>query len=326
MKKTINIGVLGCANIAYKAILPTLLELNQFSIQGVASRSKEKADRYAMNFNTKAFYSYEALINPEIVDALYIPLPNSLHYKYVLKALKKGIHVLVEKSMGCNLQEVKELNELAKRKKIVLIENFQFRFHKQFKLIKDLIQSNTIGELRCIRSSFGFPPFIDKDNIRYQANLGGGALLDAGAYPIKITQELLGTNLKIRAAKLHFNKEKGVDTWGGGFIETKDGDLFSEIAFGFDNYYQCNLELWGKKGKILTNRIFTAPKDFETEIIVEVDNKVEKIKVDTDNHFKNMLEYFYILIQQPSLAIKEYEDNIKQAQLLEEFLTIANEK
>jgi predicted dehydrogenase len=121
------------------------------------------------------------------------------------------------------------------------------------------VDGGQIGELRCVRASFGFPPFPDAGNIRYQPELGGGALLDVGAYPIKISQILLGENLSVTAAKTFVDSEKCVDIWGGGFLSQNDGPLFSEIAFGFDHHYQCGIELWGSRGKLTANRLFTAP-------------------------------------------------------------------
>jgi len=323
MNKPIKIGVLGCADIAQKSVLPTLKTLHEFTIVGVASRTATKADEFAKQFDTKAYYNYDELLSTKLIDAIYIPLPNALHYQWVKTALSKGIHVMVEKSLACTLKEVEELNNIAKKQKLALVENFQFRFHKQIQIIKGLLAENKIGDLRCVRSSFGFPPFKDEDNIRYQSALGGGALLDAGAYPIKIVQEFLGGNLKVNAAKLSFDGNKKVDIWGGGFIAQNKGDLFAEIAFGFDNFYQCNLELWGSKGKIYTNRIFTAPPGYEAEIVLETNQGKQTIKVEADNHFANMLLHFHQLILNPELAANEYQQNINQARLIEEFGKLA---
>ena len=200
----------------------------------------------------------------------------------------------------------------------MLFENFQFRFHSQLKYILDIVNSGKLGELRCVRSSFGFPPFPDKDNIRYQKELGGGALLDAGAYPIKISQILLGEKLNVSASTLSVDKERGVDIWGGAFLKQGNGDLFSEIAFGFDHFYQCNVEIWGSNGKLSTNRIFTAKPGFKPEIIIETSEGKELITLDSDNHFKNMLDHFYNLCVDATDRQEEYRQNINQARLISE--------
>lgn len=327
MKKLINIGILGCANIAQRHIIPSLLGLpNYFSIMGVASRSEAKANQLSNEFKIDAFTGYETLLEEQQLDAVYIPLPNSLHAEWVEKAFEKGLHVLVEKSLATSFENVQRLNRMAAEKNLVLVENFQFRFHRQISVIKDLLKEGEIGELRSVRSSFGFPPFLDKDNIRYKKELGGGALLDAGAYPVKISQIILGNDIEVAASSLWYNESKEVDIWGGAYLKQKNGNLFSEIAFGFDNFYQCNLELWGSKGKIIGNRIFTSPPGAKAEIILESNNGKKIITIDADNHFKNMLIHFYELIVTNKGCKAEYEQNINQSRLLQELKDKANEK
>lgn len=319
MSKKINIGILGCANIAKKFIIPAICELeDEFNLVGIASRSNESANEFAKEFNTSPYVGYDSLLKNKELDAVYIPLPNSLHYEWVKKSLEKNLHVLVEKSMACTHSEVLELNNLAKKKKLVLLENFQFRFHSQLQYIKDLVSSNKIGELRSIRSSFGFPPFSDKDNIRYSKNLGGGALLDAGAYTLKISQIFLGNDIEVTSSSLTYDKELDVDIWGSAYLKQKNGDLSSQVSFGFDNFYQCNIELWGSKGKIYTNRIFTSPPAYNPIIKIETNDGKENIKLEEDHHFKNMLNYFHQSIIDRSNLEFEYEQNINQSRLLNE--------
>jgi len=316
---SVSIGVLGCANIAKRSVIPAILALSdQFVLEGVASRTEATAQACADQFNTKAYVGYQALIDSPQLDAVYIPLPNALHTEWIEKALQQNIHVLVEKSLACSFQDVLRLNQIAKEKKLVLVENFQFRFHRQLSIIKQLVDEGTIGELRCVRSSFGFPPFPDKENIRYKQELGGGALLDAGAYPVKIAQMFLGDDLEVKASSLHVDPETNVDIWGGAYVQQSSGMLFAELAFGFDHHYQCNIELWGSKGKLSANRIFTAPPGFAPEILLETPDGVETITVDQDNHFKNMLSHVHRLITTGNGLNAEYEQNIRQAQLLEQ--------
>lgn len=319
MTRKINIGVLGCANIAERFMIPAIISLNQhFNLIGIASRNLEKAAQFAEKANAKPYNSYEELIDDPLVDAVYIPLPNALHAQWIEIALGLGLHVLVEKSMACSYEEVRELNKIAKARSLVLLENFQFRFHTQLAFIKKILHEGTIGELRCMRSSFGFPPFPNENNIRYQKELGGGALLDVGAYPIKLSQIFLGENIDVKEANFYFDENKGVDIWGGAYLKQRDGVLFSEIAFGFDNFYQCNLELWGSKGKIYTNRIFTASPEHEPIIELETMAGKEMIKLPVDYHFKNMLMHFYDLIISKKGIKNEYLQNVNQARLIEE--------
>ena len=321
----VNIGVIGCASIAKRYVIPAILNLtDSFRLIGIASRSKNKAKEFGSLFNTKSFSSYQSLLDQIDLDAVYIPLPNSLHYEWIEKALNKNINVLVEKSMACSFNEVVALNQLARKKKLILVENFQFRFHPQLQLIKDMIKKGEIGELRCFRSSFGFPPFEDENNIRYKNELGGGSLLDAGAYPLKLAQLILGESLEVVSSSLIYDKIKKVDIWGGASLKQTNGSSFGQIAFGFDNYYQCNLELWGSKGKIYTNRIFTAPPNHSTEIIKEVDNKAEQINVEPFNHFEGMLKHFFNSISTGKNLSTEITQNVNQSKLIHQVREMAN--
>lgn len=319
MNKIFNIGVLGCANIAVRSVIPTLLELpNQFKLFGIASRSLEKAQELASMYNTNAYEGYESLIEQKELEAIYIPLPNGLHAKWIEKALKNDKHVLVEKSLACTYEEVKRLNKIAKSRNLALIENFQFRFHSQLKYIRDLVDSGKIGDLRCLRSSFGFPSLPSNEDIRYQKELGGGALLDVGAYPLKISQIFLGKDIEVKAANLNNLEGYEVDIWGGAYVTQKKGPLFGELAFGFNHFYQCNIELWGSHGKIMTNRIFTAKKDYEPIVEVETNAGLEKIVLTPDHHFMNMLSHFYKCMIDNELLKEEYSQNINQARLINE--------
>ena len=291
MKKKINIGVLGCANIAERYMLTALSKSNFFELTGVASRSKEKADSFASIFNTIAYYNYESLLDSNL-DAIYIPLPNGLHYEWVKKSLNKNLHVLVEKSLACNFDEVKELNLLAKNNGLVLMENFQFIFHKQLKFIQDQLDKGSLGEIKILRTSFGFPPFLDKGNIRYKKAIGGGALLDAGAYTIKVAQIFLGLEIYIDSASLHKPNDKEVDISGSAYIKNKNNSITGQIAFGFDHFYQNILEIWGSKGKLTASRIFTAGPGIKASVRLEGSDASDNVYLIEDDHFLNILNRF----------------------------------
>ncbi len=317
--KKLRIGILGAANIATRSVIPAILELPEiYDFVGVATRNISKEQELTSKFSCQVFEGYDSILYKDIIDAVYIPLPNSLHFQWVKESLQKGIHVLVEKSLAMSLEEVTELTHLSNKKNVALVENFQFRFHTQLQVLKKQLESNIIGELKYMRSSFEFPPFPDKTNIRYDANLGGGALYDAGAYPVKISQIILGNDIDVKASSMHIDRTMGVDIYGGAFLKQKNSSLFSEISFGFDNYYRCNVELFGTKGIISTERIFTAPPGFEPSILIKVageDSMV--INVPSCNHFMNMLQHFYKVVSNPGLIQQENIDNINQSKLLQ---------
>lgn len=321
----LKIGILSTANIAVRSVIPAIIDLTEhFELAGIASRDFNKAKILSEKYGCEPFESYEALLNSNCIDAVYIPLPNSLHFEFVSKALKAGLHVLVEKSLGCSLAEVTELVHLAQETNLVLIENFQFRFHSQLKYLIQTLNQGKIGNLRMFKATFGFPPFPEKTNIRYQKSLGGGALLDAAAYTTKISQIIFGHNLKVKAATLNFTEGSEVDIWGGAYLEESSEGIPIVLGFGFDNYYQCGVEIWGSKGKIVTNRLFTAPSNYTPVYFLDLNGTTETIKLAPDNHFQNMLLHFNECVRNKDLRMLEGKQNLNQADLLHQIKLKSN--
>jgi predicted dehydrogenase len=297
-----------------RSVLPELHRHADFELVGIASRTPEKAAPLAKQYGCGAV-SYGELVDHPAVDAIYIPLPTGLHAEWVARCLTAGKHVLCEKSLGCTFPEVQGLVGLAQSKRLLLMENFQFRFHSQHVAVREILKSGALGEIRCFRSSFGFPPFPGGlENIRYHRALGGGALLDAGAYTIKATTFMLGAGFRVRAATLRYGAACDVDLGGSIYLENQDG-LVSETAFGFDNYYQCNYEIWGSKGKLTARRAFTAPPGLSPELVVETAGGVDVNALPPDNHFANMLTHFSCTIRRGDFG-GEHSENLLQAQLL----------
>lgn len=321
----IKIGVLGGAKIAQRYLIPELQKHYAFEFVVLASRSEYKAHELSKTLGVEVCIGYETLFQKYDLDAVYIPLPVGLHYEWIKYALENKIHVLSEKSLSITLEQANELNGLAKNNDLVLFENFQFRFHKQLDVLINLV-NNEIGDIRFLSSSFCFPP-LQATDIRYNKDLGGGALLDAGVYPLKISQIFLGQNLMVRGSVLNYNQIGNVDISGGALLTNTDSGVHAQLNFGFDNYYQCNINIVGSKGKVSTDRIFTAPPNLKTIVRLEKDNSKKEIEIEPDNHFKNMLDYFYKLVMvNKELRNAEYEQNISQAKLLNGIRAKSNER
>jgi len=319
MKKEIyNIGILGCANIAIRSLIPTFANNERLHVEAIASRSIEKAKEVAEKYKCKAYGSYEELIADKNIDIIYMPLPNALHYKYGKLALQMGKHMLIEKSLCCSYSEVVELVCIAREKNLLLLENFQFRFHSQTKWVKNIIDTGKLGKIRCFRSSFGFPPFSDSKNIRYSKELGGGALLDAGAYTVK-SMNVFFPNEKFKHKTSTMLTPKGyeVDIYGGAYFDSNNG-IIAQLAYGFDNFYQCGFEIWGSKGKLTSTRAYTAPTNLQPKIIIETaQDGVKEYMLETCDHFMEMTKYMVNCIDMKDFD-NDYEQNLLQAKQLEE--------
>ena len=316
VKKIYNVGILGCANIATRSLIPAFDNNKRYKVYAIASRSLEKAQGVAEKYACKAYGSYDELIADKDIDVVYMPLPTGLHYEWGKKVLMVGKHLLSEKSLACTFDEVKELVDIARKNNVLLLENFQFRFHTQTQWVRDTIASGKLGEIRCFRSSFGFPPFKDADNIRYSKKLGGGALLDAGAYTVKSMRVILPQeNFKYKSSTIVTPKGSDVDIYGGAHFESENG-VIAELAYGFDNYYQCGFEIWGSKGKLTSTRAYTAPATLCPKVILETNEEGRKeIELPACDHFDAVVDYFAKCID-GGMYEGEYEENLIQAERL----------
>ena len=315
----VNIGILGMASIARRSFIPAVYDLpKKFFLSSIASEIFSYENKYDGLKKNILYLSYEELIENKEIDAIYIALPNSMHFKWAKKALEKNIHVICEKPLTCSFDQTKTLIEIATKNNLVLMETFQFRFHNQFQRILSIIKNNEIGKLRSLKASFSFPPFPNKNNIRYKKSLGGGSLLDAGCYTIKIAQLILGEHLQVASANLFKPKGAEVDIWGSTCLEDSKNKVSSLLTFGFDNFYQCNIELLGQTGKLSTNRIFTAPKNYAPSLKLESKTNSRVLQLDADDHFVKMLNYFYKIIKTDNnLRQLEYSQILNQAYLMD---------
>ena len=171
-----------------------------------------------------------------------------------------------------------------------------FRYHSQHDYTWQLLNDERIGEIRLFRSQFGFPP-LDKDNFRYDRVLGGGALLDAGAYTVKASQWFLGQGLDVLNSVLYVDPATGADVLGNATLLSKKG-IVAQLAFGFDNFYQCNYEFWGSKGKLLAERAFTPKPTEQPKIFFERQGETETHTANPDNHFTGILRAFHQAIME----------------------------
>lgn len=319
MHSKIRVGILGCASIARRSLAPAFAVHPHFDIVACASRTTEKAAEFAAKYGALPC-SYEELLALKDVDLVYCPLPTGLHAEWVEKCLLAGKHVLCEKSLACTYEEVSHLVELARSRHLLLMESFQFRFHAQNLYVKKLLQEGAIGPLRQVVIRFGIPPFPEgSSNIRYSKELGGGALLDNGAYTLKAASYLLGNDLTVLAAMNDINRidkdgiGDDVDITGSIMLRTSDG-VSVQTAYGFNHFYQNGYEIWGKEGKITTTRAFTARPDFAAPVILETrEGRTEQTF--QDDHFRNLLSYIADCLAGDAFE-EEYQQNLLQARLL----------
>lgn len=311
-----KLGILGTADIAYRRFLPALSKCPEVIYAGVASRTPEKGKKFQESYGGKIYDSYDALLADESIDAVYVPLPPALHYEWGRKALEAGKHLLMEKPFTTSVQETEQLLKLAEEKGLAVHENYMFLYHSQLARIKEMIADGSLGQIRLYRMSFGFP-MRSQGDFRYNKELGGGALLDCGGYPVRLALELLGDTAKVVQSKLIQPKGFEVDLYGNAVMDNVAGEV-AQISFGMDNAYQCQLEVWGSNGTLSAKRIFTAPPQLIPKAVL-VKNEELELELPADDAFVNSVAAFMNCIRDKAASKNESRMILKQADLISSF-------
>jgi predicted dehydrogenase len=207
MTKTIRWGILGTGAIAHK-FATGLNDLPDIELLAVGSRTQEAADTFANEFKiTRRHSSYEALARDPDIDAIYISTPHPFHKENTLLCLTNGKAVLCEKPFAINAKEALEMITFAKERKVFLMEAMWSRFLPHMVKIRELLDKDTIGEVRMLEADFGFRTDVNAENRLFNPELGGGALLDVGIYPVSLAFMLFGAPVDEEAAMIFSHRQ-----------------------------------------------------------------------------------------------------------------------
>ncbi|MEV0001594.1 Gfo/Idh/MocA family oxidoreductase [Micromonospora sp. NPDC050980] len=283
-------GVLGCADIAWRKTLPALAAVPRLRLTAVASRTADRAARFADRFGGTAVTGYPALLARDDVDAVYLPLPAALHAPWVERALRAGKHVLAEKPLATVEADARRLVALAADLGLVLAENYMFTRHSQHAEVRRLVAAGVVGEPRLLTAAFAIPA-LPADDIRYRPDVGGGALADVGGYPLRAATMLLGQGLEVVGATLRRDPARGVDLSGTVLLVTPDG-VAAQLAFGMEHAYRCEYEIWGSAGRLRLDRAFTPPATWKPVLRVERGGEVQERVLAPDDQFVAALGAF----------------------------------
>ena len=259
-------GVLGTANIALTKVIPAMQLSEWCEMVAIASRDFAKADESAERVNIpKAYGSYEELLADDSIEAVYIPLPNHLHVPWTIKAAEAGKHVLCEKPIALNTAEARTLIDVRDRTGVRIQEAFMVRTHPQWLETRRLIQSGKIGALRSIT---GFFSYFNSDpaNIRNQLELGGGALMDIGCYPINISRFIYEAEPRRVLGLIERDAQNGTDTLTTAVLDFPNGHSTFTCSTRLAPYQRMIFH--GSEGRIEVLIPFNAPHDHPTQILL----------------------------------------------------------
>jgi len=244
----LRLGVLGTANIA-RSFVRAVSASRHITVSAVASRDAAKAQAFAREHSiAQHFGSYESLLADRGIDAVYIPLPNSLHAEWSIAAARAGKHVLCEKPLSATTAEARAMFDAARRHGVHLVEGYPYRAQPQTLKLRELLDAGVIGEIRLIQAAFGFTLGAG-ENIRLNPRLAGGSLMDVGAYPVSLARMVARSRPTRVQAVAHW--ASGVDHTLAATVQFAGG-LFAQINCSFGTCLHRQALIAGSNGVIQT--------------------------------------------------------------------------
>jgi predicted dehydrogenase len=261
-------GILSTANIGVKRVIPAIIAGERGVVAAIASRDADRAAGIAARFGiARSYDNYQALLDDPEIEAIYNPLPNHLHVRWTVKALKAGKHVLCEKPIGLNAAEAQAIVAARDRSGMRVIEAFMVRFHPQWHRVRALIQAGRIGSVRAIQSAFAFS-VLDPNNVRNRADIGGGALYDVGCYAIVTARYLFGVEPDRAIALVDRDPVLGVDRLTSGLLAFPGGgQLAFSSALQLAPYQR--VAILGSEGRIEVLVPFTPQKEHGCRLVID---------------------------------------------------------
>jgi predicted dehydrogenase len=274
--KKVKWGVLSSAKIGVQKVIPAMQKGNHCEVVALASRDVDKAQETAKRLGiAKAHGSYEALLADPEVEAVYNPLPNHLHVEWSIKALEAGKHVLCEKPIGLDVDEAEKLMAAAEQhRELKVMEAFMYRHHPQWGKAKELTTSGDIGDLKTVQSFFSYNN-RNPDDIRNQADIGGGGLMDIGCYCISLARFLFDAEPQRVFGAIEYDPEFKIDRLTSGVLDFGRGTSTFTCATQLAPYQRVNI--FGTRGRVESEIPFTAPPDRPCHLWHQTESGTEEI-------------------------------------------------
>jgi D-xylose 1-dehydrogenase (NADP+, D-xylono-1,5-lactone-forming) len=302
-------GILGTAQIN-RAVIAPIRSSKKSQLDAVASRSQDKASKYAAQWGIPHFFSsYDALLSDPLINVVYISLPNSLHAEWSIKALQMGKHVLCEKPITTSLKELDAVIAAADATGMVISEAFMYRHHPQTLVVKEILDDGQIGSLQLINGSFCYTNSRPHD-VRFDPSLGGGALWDVGCYPVSYSRFLTGLSPTVVYGHQVLGPT-GIDVLFAGQLHFRSGAI-CQFDCSFITEPRAEVVLTGDKGRISIPNPYKPGKS--TRITVRINGKERNMDVKGRELYIGEIEDMESAILEstpPRISLAESKDNIK---------------
>src|SRR5487761_526783 len=277
-------GVLGVAKIATEKVIPGMKRARGVEVVAIASRTADKARQAAARLALPKWYgSYGELLADEQIDAVYIPLPNHLRVFWSIQCLDAGKHVLCEKPIGLNVAEAEMLAAVGRQHpRLKLMEAFMYRHHPQWVTARRLVAEGRIGQLRTIQTLFSYCNRTPND-VRNQAEIGGGGLMDIGCYPISLARFLFAAEPKRVFAHVEYDPDFRTDRLASGIMKFASGSGTFTCGTQIAPYQRVHIV--GAEGRIEIEIPFNAPPDRPCRLWHQRASGIEEVVLETCDQY-----------------------------------------
>jgi D-xylose 1-dehydrogenase (NADP+, D-xylono-1,5-lactone-forming) len=289
-------GVLGAARVSER-LLPVIAEAANSEFAAIASRRAGAAEEAVARFTPQAgpqiYDSYEAVLEADDVDAVYLPLNNHEHAEWTVRAIERGKHVLCEKPLALTVSEIEAVEAAlaAQPKRLVVMEGFMYRFHPQHARAMEIIRSGLIGEVRQARASFSF---MMRESRKYRlaepTERGGGAMWDVGCYAVSALRMVFESEPESVTAIAKY-VETGADVTANGVLDFGDGRR-GNFDVGFECARRSEYEVTGTRGGLKCHTVWQLPGDVPVISWWTDDGREHVERLTPANHFKLEIEGF----------------------------------
>ncbi|HIQ99120.1 MAG TPA: Gfo/Idh/MocA family oxidoreductase [Candidatus Scybalocola faecavium] len=275
----LNWGIVGTGAIASKFADTVYKMKDDVAVYGIASRNYGKAYKFAKKHHVeKAFESYERMLEDENIQAVYIAVPHPMHCAYAVDAMKAGKHVLCEKPVGMNAGQVQHMIDVAYDHNVFLMENMVTRFLPAVAQVRQWIDDGAIGEVRLIEATYGFPAQGFPHTRWFNKDLGGGALLDVGIYPVSFATMILGFDIEDIKTSAYLG-EAGTDEHNTITLVYRGGRRLAHLSSSVVADTGCGAVIAGEFGKITMDHFTNCTKvaltpNFEKTQVMEFPHEV----------------------------------------------------
>jgi len=313
-------GILSTSKFAQTKVIPALLKSDKVEISAIASRDHAKAIEAAGKFGIpKSYGSYEELLADPDIEVIYNPMANHLHVPWSIKALEAGKHVLTEKPIGLNNAEANHLLDASKKyPKQKIMEAFMFRLHPQWRNAKRLVEEGKIGQLRTIQSFFSYFN-TDPNNIRNQAEIGGGGLMDIGCYNISLSRFIFGEEPRRVLGIIEMDSKFKTDRIASGILDFGErGTATFTCSTQLTSYQRVNI--FGDAGRVEIEIPFNAPPDRQCKMWHETSAGIEETKFEICDQYTIQGDLFSQAVRNDTPVPTPLEDAVANMKVIEAIL------